>query len=86
MLDGGVDLVEIAETSAEADRRVKVPLYARAGVPEAWLADLWQDTVTVYLDPTPSGYRTARVVPRGEQIAPAAFPDRTIAAADVLLG
>jgi Uma2 family endonuclease len=28
-------VVEVAETSADADREVKVPLYARAGVLEA---------------------------------------------------
>ncbi|GIX47745.1 MAG: hypothetical protein KatS3mg131_1956 [Candidatus Tectimicrobiota bacterium] len=33
-------VVEVAETSAEYDREVKVPLYARFGVPEVWLVDL----------------------------------------------
>jgi Uma2 family endonuclease len=32
--------VEVAETSAAVDREVKVPLYARFGVPEVWLVDL----------------------------------------------
>ncbi|MBI4493637.1 MAG: Uma2 family endonuclease, partial [Chloroflexi bacterium] len=66
------------------DRRVKVPLYARSGIPEVWLVDVEQETVTVYRDPTPSGYRTARVLRRGEHLAPGAFPDRSLAAADVL--
>ncbi len=77
-------LAEVAHTSADPDRRVKVPLYARAGVPEVWLVDLPQDTITAYRDPTPSGYRTARVFRRGEQIAPNAFPDRALAVADLL--
>jgi Uma2 family endonuclease len=33
-------LVELAETSAEYDRQVKVPLYARWGFPEVWVVDL----------------------------------------------
>ena len=33
-------LVEVAETSVDVDRDVKVPLFARAGVPEVWLVDL----------------------------------------------
>lgn len=33
-------VVEIAETSADVDRDVKMPLYARSGIPEAWLVDL----------------------------------------------
>ena len=77
-------LVEVAETSAEPDRRVKVPLYARSGVQEFWLVDLDGDTVTVYQDPTPSGYGTVRVVRRGEELAPVAFLNRPLAAAAIL--
>ena len=77
-------LVEVAETSADLDRRVKVPRYARSGIPEVWLVDLEQETVTIYHDPTSEGYRAARVVRRGDQLAPAAFPDRPMAVADIL--
>ncbi len=31
-------LVEVADTSAEFDRTVKLPLYAQAGIVEVWLA------------------------------------------------
>lgn len=77
-------IVEVADTTAESDRRVKVPLYARTGVREVWLVDLEQETVTIYLDPTLSGYRTARVAPREESLAPSAFPDRLLAVTDIL--
>lgn len=77
-------LVEVADASAELDRRVKIPLYARSGIPEAWLIDLQQETLTVYCDPTPDGYRTAQVLHRGDSIAPSAFPDRALAVADLL--
>ncbi|MCL4532302.1 MAG: Uma2 family endonuclease, partial [Actinobacteria bacterium] len=77
-------VVEVAETSADPDRRVKVPLYARAGILEVWLVDLQQQTITAYQEPSSGGYRTVRVLRRGEQIAPAAFPDRSVAVADIL--
>ncbi len=77
-------LIEVSDTTAGSDRRVKVPLYARSGIPEVWLVDLEQETITVYLDPAPNGYRTARVVRRGESLAPGAFPDRPLAVADLL--
>ena len=77
-------LVEVAYSSADPDRRVKTPLYARNGIAEFWLVDLEQETITVYRDPSVDGYRAARVFRRGEQIAPAAFPDRPIAAASIL--
>ncbi len=77
-------LVEVAETSADLHRQVKAPLYARSGIREAWLVDLEQETVTIYRDPTPSGYATQRVVRRGEQLAALGFPGRSLAAATVL--
>jgi Uma2 family endonuclease len=39
-------VIEVAETSAHSDRRIKMPLYARAGVPEAWLVDLPAEHLT----------------------------------------
>src|SRR5437867_6682360 len=36
-------VIEVAETSVESDRDVKLALYAGAGVPEAWLVDLAND-------------------------------------------
>ncbi len=77
-------LVEVADSSADPDRRVKVPLYVRSGIVEVWLVDLEQDTITIYRDPTPDGYHSARVARRGDEVAPITFPDRAIAIADIL--
>ena len=77
-------LVEVAETSAEGDRRVKAPLYARSDIREFWLVDLEEDVIFVYRDPTPTGYRTVRGARRGERLAPLAFPAEEFAVADIL--
>lgn len=77
-------LVEVAETSAALDRRVKLPLYARSGIPEVWLVDLDRSTIRAYRDPTPSGYRTARTLSRDARLAPQAFPDRELTVAEIL--
>jgi Uma2 family endonuclease len=77
-------LVEVAESSAAADRQVKIPLYARSGIPEVWLVDPDQATIAAYREPSASGYGTVLMVRRGEQLAPLAFPDRPVAAADIL--
>lgn len=50
-------LVEVADTSLAYDRDVKIPLYARCGVPEVWLVDLESRAVEVYRDPGAAGYR-----------------------------
>ena len=77
-------VVEVAETSAALDRRVKLPLYARSSISEVWLVDLDEDTSRAYRDPAPGGYRTARTLRRGERLAPLAFPDRELAVAAIL--
>ena len=84
MADDVLLLIEVADTSLPRDCRVKVPLYARAGVGEVWLVDLTTDRVEVYRDPTAGGYGHARALGRGESIAPEAFPHVTIAITDLL--
>jgi Uma2 family endonuclease len=44
-------VVEVAETSLLYDREVKVPLFARSGVPEAWVVDLASGAIEVYASP-----------------------------------
>jgi Uma2 family endonuclease len=44
-------VIEVADTTAMSDRNVKVPLYARAGIPEVWLIDLQQDLIEIYAQP-----------------------------------
>lgn len=77
-------VIEVAETSAEADRDIKVPLYARAGIPEAWLVDLSGECIEIFQEPSPQGYQEVRRVRRGHRLAPRAFPDLDLAAHDLL--
>lgn len=77
-------LVEVAETSVGVDREVKLPLFARAGVPEVWLVDLPGERIEVYRKPTPQGYQEVRQVRRGECVASQAFPDIALAGGEIL--
>ena len=77
-------IVEVADTTLTVDRRVKLPLYARAGIAETWLVDLPHDVLHVHREPMADGYRVTRTARRGERIAPLAFPDREIAVADLV--
>jgi Uma2 family endonuclease len=67
--------IEIADTSFVRDRNIKMPLYAEAGIPEAWLADLKSETVFVHRRPSPRGYQDVRAYRRGDTISPEAFPE-----------
>lgn len=77
-------LIEVSDSSLRYDRRVKLPLYARAGVPEVWIVDLEGETIEVYLDPAAGAYRRSAVRRRGERLAPAAFPDVELTVDEIL--
>ncbi|WP_322801043.1 Uma2 family endonuclease [Thermoflexus sp.] len=77
-------VIEVAESSADYDREHKLPLYGRAGIPEAWVVDLARGEVVVGRDPSPEGYRAIRIARRGEVLSPLAFPDLALPVAEIL--
>lgn len=77
-------LIEVADTSLAYDREVKLPLYARLGIPEVWIADVEGETVEVYRVPAPGGYPAVARVGRGGLLIPQAFPDIALAVDDLL--
>jgi Uma2 family endonuclease len=76
-------LVEIAETSLDYDRTVKVPLYARAGLPEVWIVDLAAESIEVYQEPSEGSYRGVQFFIRGQSLAPQALPDLLVPADEI---
>jgi Uma2 family endonuclease len=77
-------LIEVADSSIGFDRGTKFPLYARCGIPEAWLVDLVKRTLEVHREPGRDGYRKVRKLRAGDRIAPLAFPDFEIAVESIL--
>ena len=49
-------LIEVADTSGRYDRTVKLPLYARHGIPEVWIVDLRANEIEVRREPGSNGY------------------------------
>ena len=77
-------LVEVSDTSAEYDREVKLPLYARHGIKEVWLVGLDAGTIEVYRAPTVQGYQEVSQAGRGQRISPVAFPKMELAVEDII--
>lgn len=77
-------VIEVGDTTADYDRDVKVRVYGRAGIGEAWLVDLGDGWIEVYREPSPAGYKLLRKALPGETISPLAFPDVVIAVGDVI--
>ncbi len=82
-------VVEIAQSSLEYDRRVKVPLYAAAGIVEYWIVNLHEDLVEVYREPTspaedaPHFLQHLRLSAR-DTVNPAQLPNCAVAVKDLL--
>jgi Uma2 family endonuclease len=68
-------VIEVSDSTLEYDRRVKVPLYARAGIPEVWIVSLADERVEVFADPSGGAYQTTATLSRGEEVQ-----SRTLAA------
>ncbi len=78
-------LVEVGETSADRDRQLKLPLYARAGIREVWLIDLVNEVVERYLEPKGDTYQRVEKYASDQELSPQAFPDLRLAVKDILL-
>jgi len=80
-------LCEVADSSLAYDRKVKLDLYARAGIGEYWIINLSDRVLEVYRQPVVVGRRAAyqvrlELLPN-QRIAPLAFPDVEIALRDI---
>jgi Uma2 family endonuclease len=74
-------VVEVSDTTLHYDLETKIPLYARAGIGEAWLVDLDRRTLQVFRDSHSSGYRTSFTASGDQEVSACALPDVRIAVA-----
>ncbi len=77
-------LIEVADATLRLDRRVKIPLYARADIVETWLLDLTAERVEVFREPAAGGYGSVVTLERGQTLAPLAFQDVSLVVDDLL--
>jgi len=77
-------VIEVADSSKRFDLNVKFPLYAAAGIPEAWLFDLHADRIQRHTDSGPDGYRQVASAGRGESLASLSLPSVVLVVDDVL--
>ena len=76
-------LIEVADTSLAYDRRVKIPMYARAGIAEVWLVDLKSQVVLRYTELHEGACRRTERVGRGQRLTALNLPGLEIAVDDL---
>lgn len=74
-------IIEVAQSSLQTDRTVKLELYARANIPEYWLVNLVDGQLETHRQPDPvrGQYRETTIHYPDEEVAPQAFPDCQLA-------
>ncbi len=77
-------VVEVAESSLAYDLGVKVPLYARHGIPEVWVIDAATRTTHRFRGPRPEGYSEQNMIGPDEPLACLTLPDEAKSLATIL--
>jgi len=76
-------LIEVSDSTLKYDREVKALLYAKAGIPELWIANLEAQVFEVYRQPSETGYENVQIYGKGEIINLQILPDVAIAVDDI---
>jgi Uma2 family endonuclease len=78
-------VVEVADSSLEFDRTVKLPLYAESGIREYWIVNLLDEQIEVYRQPQLDGtYSQSKVLRASDTIEPLAFAGISLLASGIL--
>ena len=76
-------VIEVAFSSLAYDRKVKALKYAAAGIQEYWIANVKDNVVEVYTNPTKSGYANIRTAGQGESLPLPAGLEGSISVDDI---
>jgi Uma2 family endonuclease len=68
-------LIEVADSTLRYDAQIKVPLYARHGVPEVWVIDLEGGVLLRHRQPRGEAYALVETISRPGVLVPDATPD-----------
>ncbi len=83
-VDNVLLVIEVSDTTLAYDCGVKLPLYAAAGVPESWIADLKGARLERHTEPRDGEYRSIAIARRGESLTSTVLPTLALAVDDVL--
>ncbi|MCE2719815.1 MAG: Uma2 family endonuclease [Dolichospermum sp.] len=76
-------VIEVADSSIDYDQKVKIPLYAKAGIVDYWIFNLLDNCLECYSEPYQNksgefGYANRRIVLPNQAISLPCFPDLSL--------
>jgi Uma2 family endonuclease len=77
-------VIEVADTTIEFDREIKIPTYAQQGIPVVWLVDLNAEVVEVFQEPRDQGYRNKQRFQSGQTLTIPNFSEIQIGVDQIL--
>jgi Uma2 family endonuclease len=77
-------VIEVSDSTRDFDRDTKLPIYAAAGIPEAWIVDLVADRIERYTMAGPDGYQMMLRSLRGGAVESIVIPSLKIPVDDIL--
>lgn len=77
-------IIEVADSTVESDRSYKMPLYAKAGIAEAWIINLPDETIELYAEPENGAYSVNRNFKHGEDAEAHTVEGLSITVTDVI--
>lgn len=61
-------LIEVSDSTLDKDRKIKLPLYAKAGIPEYWIINIPKKQIEVYREPTDKKYATKKIYKKSQKV------------------
>jgi len=77
--------VEVANSSLDYDRKIKLALYARSGIPEVWIVNLAAGEVEVYQSPVADRYTASARAGRSDTLTITALPGALIPISEIFV-
>lgn len=61
-------LIGVSDCNLKYDRDIKIPLYAKSGIPEVWIANIEEQVFEVFKSPNQSSYEQIGIYRKSEVI------------------
>lgn len=76
-------VIEVADSSIEVDKKIKMPIYAKARIYDYWVVDIKAKEITIYRQPVGDSYQEVQVVLGPDTLSPLALPEITFQVEDL---